>query len=98
LHSYADNCTCAVSCTGHGEFFIRGVVAYDVAALMDYQNLSVQAAAQKVIREKLKELGGTGGLIAVDREGNYTMDFNTAGMYRGVIDERGNSESWIYGE
>ncbi len=81
--TYASNATCGVSCTGHGEFFIRYVVAYDVAALMDYQGLSVGEAAGRVVNEKLKAAGGTGGLIALDRNGNVAMPFNTSGMYRG---------------
>lgn len=81
--TYADNATCGVSCTGHGEFFIRYVAAYDVAARMAYQELPVQEAADRVIHGKLKEAGGTGGLIALDRYGNVAMPFNTSGMYRG---------------
>ena len=88
--TYADNATCGVSCTGHGEFFIRYVAAYDVAARMAYQDLPVQEAADRVIHGKLKEAGGTGGLIALDRYGNVAMPFNTSGMYRGYAkpDER----------
>jgi len=81
--TYANNATCGVSCTGHGEFFIRYVVAYDVSALMAYQQLSVEEAAGRVIEEKLKSAGGSGGLIALDRYGNVAMPFNTSGMYRG---------------
>lgn len=83
--TYADNSTCAVSCTGDGEYFIRVVAAYDVAALMQYGNLSLQEAAQRVIHQKLKKLKGEGGLIAVDAQGNIEMVFNTAGMYRASL-------------
>lgn len=94
--TYADNATCAVSATGHGEFFIRGVVAYDVAAMMRYAGLSLVEAANAVVMGRLGELGGTGGIIALDREGNVAMPFNTSGMYRGTIDEDGNVVIKIY--
>lgn len=81
--TYAKNETCGVSCTGHGEYFIRYVVAYDVSAKMEYQGMSVEEASSEIIHEKLKSAGGTGGLIALDRNGNVAMPFNTAGMYRG---------------
>ena len=96
--TYADNATCAVSATGHGEYFIRGVVAYDVAAMMQYAGLSLTAAANAVVMGRLGELGGTGGIIALDRNGNVAMPFNTAGMYRGAIDEDGNMMIKIYRE
>lgn len=83
--TYADNATCAISCTGHGEFFIRNVVAYDVAALMKYRGESLAQAAQHVVHEKLKGVGGMGGLIGIDRSGAIVMPFNTTGMYRGAI-------------
>ncbi|MGH8163344.1 MAG: isoaspartyl peptidase/L-asparaginase family protein, partial [Rhodanobacteraceae bacterium] len=79
--TYANNKTCAVSCTGDGEYFIREAVAHDVSAMMDYGGMSVQKAAQAAI-DKVGKLGGTGGLIALDREGNFAMPFNTSGMYR----------------
>ena len=82
--TYANNKTCAISCTGHGEYFIRGVVAYDVSCMMEYGGLNLQQAADKVILEKLKGFGGEGGLIAVDSAGNIYMPFNTEGMYRGM--------------
>lgn len=88
--TYADNETCAVSATGHGEFFIRGVVAYDIAAMMRYTGLGLTEAANAVIHGRLTEMGGTGGIIAMDREGNIAMPFNTTGMYRGHIDAEGN--------
>lgn len=93
---YANNKTCAVSCTGHGEFFIRSVVAYDISTLMEYKNLTLQQAAETVIDKKLTELGGTGGVIAVDAQGNIAMPFNTPGMYRGVVKENGEVEVSIY--
>jgi beta-aspartyl-peptidase (threonine type) len=89
--TYASNKTCAVSATGHGEYFIRGVLAYDVSALMEYRNLSLEQAAHMVIHEKLEGMGARGGLIAVDTKGNFTMPFNTEGMYRGYILEDGKT-------
>jgi L-asparaginase / beta-aspartyl-peptidase len=83
--TYANNASCAVSCTGHGEFFIRYTVAHDVAALMSYKGLSLAEAADLVINTKLKEAGGEGGLIAIDRAGRIAMPFNSAGMYRGYV-------------
>jgi beta-aspartyl-peptidase (threonine type) len=91
--TYANNKTCAISCTGHGEFFIRGVVAYDVSALMEYQGRSLDEAARIVIMEKLQS---TGGLIGVDARGNVTMRFNTEGMYRGWIGPDGKPHVAIY--
>lgn len=80
--NYANNQTCAVSCTGSGEFFIRGVVAYDVSCLMEYKGLSLQNACNEVVHNRLASIGGDGGLIAVDAKGNLAMPFNTEGMYR----------------
>ena len=80
--NYANNKTCAVSCTGSGEFFIRGVVAYDVSCLMEYKGMTVEEAASEVINKRVLEIGGDGGLIAVDTQGNIAMPFNTEGMYR----------------
>lgn len=80
--TYANNRTCAVSCTGHGEFFIKAMAAYDVSALMEYKLISLQDASELVIHEKLKPVGGEGGLIAIDKFGNISMPFNTEGMYR----------------
>lgn len=79
---YANNATVAVSSTGTGEIFMRTVAAYDVSALMEYGGLSLQQATDKVVMEKLLALGGSGGLIAVDREGNIALPFNSEGMYR----------------
>jgi beta-aspartyl-peptidase (threonine type) len=80
--TYANNQTCAVSCTGHGEYFIRSVVAYDVSCLMEYGGLTLEEACRKVVHEKLVKLGGEGGLIAVDKNGTICLPFNSAGMYR----------------
>ncbi len=94
--TYANNKTCAVSCTGSGEFFIRGVVAYDVSCLMEYKNMSLENAANEVINKRILEINGDGGLIAVDAKGNITMPFNTEGMYRGYKTSKGNEEISIY--
>ncbi|WP_082893663.1 isoaspartyl peptidase/L-asparaginase [Rufibacter ruber] len=93
--TYADNGTCAVSATGHGEFFIRSVVAYDIAAIMKYKNASVKKAAEEVVNDKLVTFGGEGGVIALDRNGNFAMPFNSEGMYRGYINQK-KSEVLIY--
>jgi len=85
----------AVSCTGWGEFFIRSTAAYDVAAQMKYGRLPLAEAASNVIR-KIGELGGDGGLIALDKDGNIAMPFNTSGMYRGAITESGEITIEIY--
>lgn len=94
--NYANNKTCAVSCTGSGEFFIRGVVAYDVSCLMEYKGLSLEAAANEVIYKRILEIGGDGGLIAVDANGNITMPFNTEGMYRAYKTSDGKEDILIY--
>ncbi len=96
--TYADNYTCAVSATGHGEYFIRNVVAYDISALMKYKNMRLQQAADEVIMHKLKEIGGDGGIVAVDKTGHISMTFNTAGMYRGYVTSDGNKVVLIYQE
>ena len=80
--TYANNSTCAISCTGHGEFFIRSVVAYDISCLMEYKGLSLKQACDIVVMEKLVKIGGEGGLIALDKEGNIELPFNSEGMYR----------------
>jgi len=94
--NYANNKTCAVSCTGSGEFFIRGVVAYDVSCLMEYKGLSLEDAANEVINKRILEIKGDGGLIAVDAKGNITMPFNTEGMYRACKSSNGEEEISIY--
>ena len=83
--TYADNNSCALSATGHGEYFIRAAVAHSVCALMEYKGLTLQQAADEIVMKKLVRMGGTGGIIAVDKAGNVSMTFNTAGMYRGYI-------------
>lgn len=80
--TYANNTTCAISCTGHGEFFIRSVVAYDISCLMEYKGLSLKEACEKVVNQKLVKIGGEGGLIALDANGNIELPFNSEGMYR----------------
>jgi beta-aspartyl-peptidase (threonine type) len=82
--TYADNATCAVSCTGHGEYFMLAQTAFDVAARMKYRNLSLSEAANEAIA-RLTEIGGEGGLIAVDASGNIVLPFNSEGMYRGFV-------------
>ncbi|MGQ9805781.1 MAG: isoaspartyl peptidase/L-asparaginase family protein [Chlorobiales bacterium] len=96
--TYADNETCAISATGHGEYFIRAVVAHDIASLIRYKQLSLQDAAEEVIMRKLPKLGGTGGVIAIDRSGNIAMPFNTDGMYRGYKIQGGRTFVAIYEE
>jgi len=80
--TYANNNTCAISCTGHGELFIRSVVAYDISCLMEYKGLSLKEACDLVVHDKLVKIGGEGGLIALDKHGNIEMPFNSEGMYR----------------
>ena len=94
--NYANNNTCAVSATGHGEFFIRMVVAYDISALMEYGKMSLKEASEKVINKKLVEAGATGGIVAVDNQGNISMPFNTSGMYRGFVKSTGEKETAIF--
>jgi beta-aspartyl-peptidase (threonine type) len=94
--TYANNGTCAVSSTGHGEFFIRWVVAYDIAALMEYKGLSLKKAAEQVVMTKLKEAGGSGGIIAIDNRGNIAMPFNTEGMYRAYSTKDGKFVIKLY--
>ncbi|RMG64704.1 MAG: isoaspartyl peptidase/L-asparaginase [Bacteroidetes bacterium] len=96
--TYADNATCAVSCTGHGEYFIRHVVAYNVAARMAYAGQSLTEAAEAVIHQELVAAGGDGGLIALDRQGNIAMPFNTPGMYRGYVRAGEPAFTALFGE
>ena len=96
--TYADNESCAVSGTGHGEYFIRWTVAYDIAALMKYKGLTVDQAANEVVNKKLKAVGGEGGVIALDRNGNFSTPFNSEGMYRGWIGSDGVPHVSIYKE
>ena len=81
--TFADNATCGVSSTGHGEYFIRYTVARDIAAMMEYGGKSLEESADYIINKKLVEKGGTGGVVALDKNGNIAMPFNTPGMYRG---------------
>lgn len=94
--TYADNNTCAVSCTGWGEYFIRLVMAKTVSDMMEFGKMSLEAAGKEMIKKRLPALGGDGGLIAIDKKGNISMPFNTAGMYRGYIDENGKATIMIY--
>ena len=94
--TYANNKTCAISCTGHGEMFIRAVAAYDVSCLMEYKNLSLEEAMHEVVQNKLKLLEGEGGMIGVDAAGNISMQFNSAGMYRAAKSSDGSSIVSIY--
>ncbi len=94
--TYANNATCAVSCTGSGEFFIRGVIAYDVSCLMEFKGLSLKQASFETIYKRLPKINGDGGLIAVDSQGNIAMPFNTEGMYRAFRKSDGSEEISIY--
>jgi L-asparaginase / beta-aspartyl-peptidase len=94
--TYANDKTCAISCTGHGEPFIRAVAAYDVSALMEYKGMSLREAMDTVVNKKLMEMDGEGGMIGVDAMGNAEMIFNSAGMYRGVRDSEGVNKVEIY--
>lgn len=94
--TYANNATCAISCTGHGEMFIRAVAAYDVSCLMEYKGMSLQEAMDTVVNTKLVALQGEGGMIGVDAKGNAAMVLNSAGMYRGMKNSKGVQEVSIY--
>lgn len=96
--TFASNNTCAVSCTGHGEYFIRNAVAYDVSARMEYKGESLRQAAAEILHKKLKNQGGTGGLIAIDKNGNFVLDFNTQGMFRGYLLPGGESRVMIFND
>lgn len=96
--TYANNATCAVSSTGWGEYFIRAVVAYDISALMEYKGMTLQEAATEVIQKKVPALGGDGGIVAIDKEGNVAMEFNTTGMYRATMNSKGELIIKIYKE
>ena len=94
--TYANNKTCGVSSTGWGEYFIRNQVAYDISAQMEYKNKSLKEATKDVIQNKLTKLGGTGGVVALDKNGNMSFEFNTAGMYRASINQDGDVYTGIY--
>jgi len=96
--TYANNNTCGVSSTGWGEYFIRSQVAYDISAQMEYQKKSLKEATKDVIQNKLTKLGGTGGVVALDKNGNMSFEFNTEGMYRASMDEKGELIVKIYKE
>jgi beta-aspartyl-peptidase (threonine type) len=94
--TYANNNTCAISCTGHGEFFLRSVVAYDISCLMEYAAMSLKQACDKVVKDKLVKIGGEGGLVAVDKFGNIELSFNSEGMYRAMKTSNSNVFIGIY--
>lgn len=94
--NYASNLSCGVSATGHGEFFIRNMVAYDIAARLLYAGQSLQDAASEVISVNLVEQGANGGIIAIDKEGNVVMEFNTTAMFRGFVNSKGERGVWIF--
>lgn len=94
--TYANNNTCAISCTGVGELFIRSVVAYDISCLMEYRGLSLADACNIVVMDKLVKIGGEGGLVAIDALGNIEMPFNSEGMYRACRNSAGRNEILIY--
>jgi beta-aspartyl-peptidase (threonine type) len=94
--TYADNNTCGVSSTGYGEYFIRLSVAHNISSMIEYGNATLQAAADTVIMKKLTRLGGDGGIIALDRQGNISMTFNSEGMYRGYMKKKGEPKTFIY--
>ena len=93
--TYANNNTCGISSTGYGEYFIRNVVAYDISSQIEYKKISIDLAAKNTLK-KVKELGGNGGVIGIDKNGNILMDFNTEGMYRGYKKSDGESKISIY--
>jgi beta-aspartyl-peptidase (threonine type) len=93
--TYANNASCGVSATGWGEFFIRSVVAHDIAALVEYKNLSIQEAS-KIVLQKVEDLGGDGGVVVLDSRGNVAMEFNTPGMYRAHMNASGELNVKIY--
>jgi beta-aspartyl-peptidase (threonine type) len=95
--TYANNLTCAISATGHGEPFIRAVAAYDVSCLMEYKGMTLEEAMKVVVLDKLPKIGGEGGMIGVDAKGNAAMIINSAGMYRGLRDSNGRNDVAIYG-
>ena len=94
--TYANNKTCGISCTGHGEPFIRAVTAYDVSCLMEYKGLSLEEAMNVVVHDKLIKIDGEGGMIGVDTKGNAAMIFNSEGMYRGIRTSNGENTIAIY--
>ena len=94
--TYANNATCAISATGHGEYFIRAVVGHDISALMEYRRHKLDQAVKLVVQDKLVHMGGEGGVIAVDRAGNIALEFNSEGMFRGARTSTGRRDIAIY--
>jgi beta-aspartyl-peptidase (threonine type) len=94
--TYANNATCALSATGHGEYFIRAVVGHDVSALIEYRGMNLAAATRLVVQDKLVHMGGEGGVIAVDRQGAISLEFNSEGMFRGARTSTGRRDIAIY--
>ena len=98
IGTYANNKTCAISCPGHGEIFIKAVAAYDVSCLIEYKNFTLQQACEEVVLKKLVAMNGEGGLIGMDAKGNAALVFNSAGMYRGLKNSDGEKRIAIYGD
>ncbi len=96
--NYASNLSCGVSATGHGEYFIRNMVAYDIAARIKYKGQTLQEASEAVIQGKIDQQGAYGGIIAIDKDGNIVMEFNTTAMFRGFINADGERGAWIFKE
>ncbi|MGC4056686.1 MAG: isoaspartyl peptidase/L-asparaginase [Chitinophagaceae bacterium] len=96
--TYANNDTCAISCTGHGEFFLRAAVAHDISCLIEYKGLSLTDACRLVVKDKLVKMGGEGGLIAVNKIGEFCFSYNSAGMNRGVRTSEGTDYVAFYGD
>jgi beta-aspartyl-peptidase (threonine type) len=94
--TYAENGVCAVSGTGEGEYFIRYAACHDIAALMKYKGLSLEAAASEVIQHKLKPAGGEGGVVSIDANGNFAAPYNTPGLYRGYVTADGQVKVMLY--
>jgi beta-aspartyl-peptidase (threonine type) len=94
--TYANNATCAISATGHGEYFIRWTVAHDISALMEYKGMTLKEASELVVNDKLVKAGGSGGVIGVDSKGNIAMPFNSKGMFRGFATADGEEGVFIF--
>jgi beta-aspartyl-peptidase (threonine type) len=95
---YANNAICAVSCTGHGEYFLRNVVAYDLAALINYKGWPVQKSVEYIIHEKLEPQGGKGGIISIDKNGQVAIAYSTTGMFRGYVNSSGAGMTGVFEE
>jgi beta-aspartyl-peptidase (threonine type) len=94
--TYAKNGVCAVSATGHGEYFIRTVAAHHISAMVEFRGLALQEAVRELLHGRLRELGGTGGVIAIDGSGRIVTEFSTEGMFRGTRDSSGLRKIDIY--